>query len=202
MTSKPASKTSAVDLEQPLLLCTFCGADQHHVQQLIGGPDGIFICDGCVLLCVDLIEEGAENRGQPAFRHCLVHADEPRTITGPRPDRRSSQKRRAPTKIRAKRQSHFEFRDPVRAGWPPQNSASVSRLRRRDLSAVQFSGVSAPHGHGPIPNPLIRPSKPAPLDLLLPARRRVPHAREVRVGGSLSFPRLYLLGAYNGSHHD
>jgi hypothetical protein len=38
----------------------------------------IFICDRCVLPCVDIIEENFEDRGRAAFRHCLRHADEPR----------------------------------------------------------------------------------------------------------------------------
>ena len=45
---------------------------------MIAGPHGIFICDECILLCVDIIEEQAEAKGRMAFRHCLVPADEPR----------------------------------------------------------------------------------------------------------------------------
>ena len=38
------------------LYCSFCGKSQHEVRKLIAGPT-IFICDGCVELCVNIIRE-------------------------------------------------------------------------------------------------------------------------------------------------
>src|SRR6201989_2254001 len=38
------------------LYCSFCGKSQHEVRQLIAGPT-VFICDGCVELCMDIIRE-------------------------------------------------------------------------------------------------------------------------------------------------
>jgi hypothetical protein len=38
------------------LYCSFCGKSQHEVRKLIAGP-AIFICDGCVELCVNIIRE-------------------------------------------------------------------------------------------------------------------------------------------------
>ena len=38
------------------LYCSFCGSSQHKVKKLIAGPT-VFICDGCILLCVDIIAE-------------------------------------------------------------------------------------------------------------------------------------------------
>ncbi|MGA0566197.1 ATP-dependent Clp protease ATP-binding subunit ClpX [Rathayibacter sp. KR2-224] len=51
-----------------LLKCSFCGKSQKQVQQLIAGP-GVYICDECVELCNEIIEErmaesGEENAGQ------------------------------------------------------------------------------------------------------------------------------------------
>ncbi len=40
------------------LYCSFCGKSQHVVRKLIAGPDS-FICDECVGLCNDIIENGA-----------------------------------------------------------------------------------------------------------------------------------------------
>lgn len=40
-----------------LLNCSFCGKSQHEVQKLIAGPS-VYICDECVGLCNDIIEEG------------------------------------------------------------------------------------------------------------------------------------------------
>jgi ATP-dependent Clp protease ATP-binding subunit ClpX len=39
-----------------LLKCSFCGKSQKQVQQLIAGP-GVYICDECVELCTEIIEE-------------------------------------------------------------------------------------------------------------------------------------------------
>jgi len=45
--------------ERSLLYCGFCGKNQHEVFRLIAGPT-LFICDECVALCADIIEEGKE----------------------------------------------------------------------------------------------------------------------------------------------
>ncbi|MEU8378092.1 ATP-dependent Clp protease ATP-binding subunit ClpX [Streptosporangium sp. NPDC048865] len=39
------------------LRCTFCGKSQKQVMRLIAGPGGVHICDECVGLCNELIEE-------------------------------------------------------------------------------------------------------------------------------------------------
>ncbi len=41
------------------LICSFCGKTKDEVAHLIAGP-GVFICDECVALCVEII---AEERG-------------------------------------------------------------------------------------------------------------------------------------------
>jgi len=38
------------------LYCSFCGKSQHQVERLIAGPK-VFICNECVALCDDIIEE-------------------------------------------------------------------------------------------------------------------------------------------------
>jgi ATP-dependent protease Clp ATPase subunit len=37
--------------------CSFCGRDQNEIRRLIAGPDGVFICDECVGLCQEVLEE-------------------------------------------------------------------------------------------------------------------------------------------------
>ncbi len=37
--------------------CSFCHRAEHEVQRLIAGPDGVNICDECVGLCVEILEE-------------------------------------------------------------------------------------------------------------------------------------------------
>jgi ATP-dependent Clp protease ATP-binding subunit ClpX len=45
-----------------LLKCSFCGKTQKQVQQLIAGP-GVYICDECVELCNEIIDE-RQSEGQ------------------------------------------------------------------------------------------------------------------------------------------
>lgn len=40
--------------------CSFCGKKESEVRRLIAGPDGIAICDTCIHLCSDLLDDDAE----------------------------------------------------------------------------------------------------------------------------------------------
>ena len=42
------------------LYCSFCGKSQHEVRKLIAGPT-VFICDECVDLCTDIINEESKS---------------------------------------------------------------------------------------------------------------------------------------------
>lgn len=42
------------------LRCSFCGKHDSEVRKLIAGPDGVFICNECVDICVGIIEEEYE----------------------------------------------------------------------------------------------------------------------------------------------
>jgi len=48
------------DTTKDPLYCSFCAKSQHEVRKLIAGPS-VFICDECIDLCTDIIEE--ENKG-------------------------------------------------------------------------------------------------------------------------------------------
>ncbi|HLV97332.1 MAG TPA: ATP-dependent Clp protease ATP-binding subunit ClpX [Ktedonobacterales bacterium] len=41
--------------------CSFCGKSQDQVQRLIAGPGGVYICDECIDLCREIIEEEHTN---------------------------------------------------------------------------------------------------------------------------------------------
>ncbi|HET7767354.1 MAG TPA: ClpX C4-type zinc finger protein, partial [Chloroflexota bacterium] len=45
--------------------CSFCGKTQEQVRRLIAGPGGVYICDECIELCREIIEEEAQ---QPAAK--------------------------------------------------------------------------------------------------------------------------------------
>ena len=50
------------------LYCSFCGKSQHEVKKLIAGPT-VFICDECVELCNDIIqEENKETKAKSSSR--------------------------------------------------------------------------------------------------------------------------------------
>ena len=37
--------------------CSFCGKSQDQVKKLIAGPEGVFICDECIEVCMDIVED-------------------------------------------------------------------------------------------------------------------------------------------------
>ena len=47
--------------------CSFCGKSQEQVARLIAGPGGIYICNECVTLCQEIIQE--EHVSQCAPEH-------------------------------------------------------------------------------------------------------------------------------------
>lgn len=49
--------------------CSFCGKTQDQVKKLIAGPNGTYICDECIEICADIIEE--ENEEEPSPQNDL-----------------------------------------------------------------------------------------------------------------------------------
>ena len=37
--------------------CSFCGKTEDQVRKLIAGPDGAFICDECIEICAEIMDE-------------------------------------------------------------------------------------------------------------------------------------------------
>ena len=50
------TKSSDSGESKNTLYCSFCGKSQHEVRKLIAGPN-VFICNECVELCMDIIQE-------------------------------------------------------------------------------------------------------------------------------------------------
>jgi ATP-dependent protease Clp ATPase subunit len=42
--------------------CSFCGKSQEQVHRLIAGPGGVYICNECVALCQEIIDDEASSR--------------------------------------------------------------------------------------------------------------------------------------------
>ena len=45
--------------------CSFCGKSQSQVRRLIAGPNGVYICDECVVLCNEIIAETPPHTDEP-----------------------------------------------------------------------------------------------------------------------------------------
>ena len=47
--------------------CSFCGKPQEQVRKLIAGPNGAYICDECVDICAEIIEEELEDEDAAGY---------------------------------------------------------------------------------------------------------------------------------------
>ena len=58
--------------------CSFCGKTESQVMKLLKGPNGVYICDECVELCSEIIEEemGEEEHGIDAEEINLLKPEE------------------------------------------------------------------------------------------------------------------------------
>ncbi|MBQ9134857.1 MAG: ATP-dependent Clp protease ATP-binding subunit ClpX [Lachnospiraceae bacterium] len=56
-----AGKNSGSDIR-----CSFCNKSQDQVRKLIAGPAGVYICDECIDICSDILEEEFEDGSVPA----------------------------------------------------------------------------------------------------------------------------------------
>jgi hypothetical protein len=54
--ARAPSSAPAQPAQPQTLYCSFCGKSQHDVRQLIAGP-GVYICDECVELCTDFVDD-------------------------------------------------------------------------------------------------------------------------------------------------
>ena len=57
--------TSQTGNDKGNLYCSFCGKSQHDVKKLIAGPS-VFICDECIELCMEIIQEEIEEKAASA----------------------------------------------------------------------------------------------------------------------------------------
>lgn len=50
-----------------IIRCSFCNKPQSQVRKLISGPNGVYICDECVDVCAEIIEEEFDYEDENAF---------------------------------------------------------------------------------------------------------------------------------------
>ncbi|SET77398.1 ATP-dependent Clp protease ATP-binding subunit ClpX [Salinibacillus kushneri] len=53
--------------EKGRLKCSFCGKTQEQVRKLVAGP-GVYICDECIELCTEIVEEELGNEEEVEFK--------------------------------------------------------------------------------------------------------------------------------------
>src|SRR5699024_10677448 len=53
--------------EKGQLKCSFCGKSQDQVRKLVAGP-GVYICDECIELCTEIVEEELGTEEEPEFK--------------------------------------------------------------------------------------------------------------------------------------
>lgn len=60
--------------------CSFCNKAQSQVRKLIAGPAGVFICDECVDICADILEEELEDDEAEESLHTEINLLKPMEI--------------------------------------------------------------------------------------------------------------------------
>ena len=56
--------------------CSFCGKTDDQVNRLVAGPNGVYICDGCIKLCTEILDNDEQE-------HALIDSEnlpKPKTI--------------------------------------------------------------------------------------------------------------------------
>ncbi len=60
--------------------CSFCNKAQSQVKKLIAGPAGVYICDECIDICADILEEELEAEENEESLHPEINLLKPREI--------------------------------------------------------------------------------------------------------------------------
>jgi ATP-dependent Clp protease ATP-binding subunit ClpX len=60
--------------------CSFCHRDYEDVERLISGPDNVYICDECVWLCVEILEEERQEEEKERTAGGIATLPSPREI--------------------------------------------------------------------------------------------------------------------------
>ena len=58
--------------DEKQLKCSFCGKSQDQVKRLVAGP-GVYICDECIELCQEIIDEEFDEIFETDLREIPAH---------------------------------------------------------------------------------------------------------------------------------
>ncbi|MGN0430453.1 MAG: ATP-dependent Clp protease ATP-binding subunit ClpX [Acetatifactor sp.] len=70
-----AGKNSDTDIR-----CSFCNKTQNQVRKLIAGPSGVYICDECIDICSDILDEELEDDEQDVRERQEINLLKPKEI--------------------------------------------------------------------------------------------------------------------------
>lgn len=52
-----------IEKKEGIMKCSFCGKSDSEVEQMVSGPNGIFICNDCIDICNEILEEQISKEG-------------------------------------------------------------------------------------------------------------------------------------------
>ena len=156
-----------------LLKCSFCGKSQKQVKKLIAGP-GVYICDECIDLCNEIIEEELTDTGELRFDELPTPARDPHVPRRLR--RRPGRGEEDPLGRRLQ---------PLQAHPVPAERCGVGRRDDVELAEEQHP-AARPHGLRQDPP---RPDAGPPAQRAVRRRRRHrPHRGRLRGRGRREHP--------------
>jgi hypothetical protein len=85
-----------------MVSCSFCGKSQEQVEKVIAGPNGVYICNECVALCDDILDQQLTD---PATNQ--PEGDVP-SDSSPEHDRANRDERRSLLSARLRALEHLE----------------------------------------------------------------------------------------------
>ena len=62
--------------------CSFCGKTQNQVRKLLSGPNGVYICDECIELCSEILDEELDYSTDSIFDASGINLLKPKEIKG------------------------------------------------------------------------------------------------------------------------
>ncbi|MBQ7926339.1 MAG: ATP-dependent Clp protease ATP-binding subunit ClpX [Lachnospiraceae bacterium] len=62
--------------------CSFCNKSERQVRKLLAGPNGAYICDECIEICADILEEEFEKEDTPDEPRMDINLLKPQEIKG------------------------------------------------------------------------------------------------------------------------
>ncbi len=60
--------------------CSFCGREQSEIKRLIAGPNGVYICDKCITLCKQIIDQEEAPPARAGAFSAIANVPTPATI--------------------------------------------------------------------------------------------------------------------------